>query len=99
MFELFHSPKTVGSIPPSPVSLLFRPSPNLSTSGRQACAAGLRNTASRRVIRDGLVLLYALKLPRAVPRCWLHFYDSMSDSAAHYEEVENERGLENTDRL
>lgn len=98
MYELFRPPKTAGVIPASPVSFLFHPSLNPSTSSRQACAVSLRNTASRRVIRDALTLLFILKIPQAAPRCQLHFFDGIPDSR-HHEEVENERGLENTNRL
>ena len=80
MFELFRSPKTISSIPSSPISLRFHPGPNTSISSRQACTVGLRNVASRRVIRDGLTLPFTLKLSQLTPRCWLHFYGGLSDS-------------------
>lgn len=99
MFELFRSPKAVGFIPASPVSLLLLPSPNQSFSCRQACAVSLGNAASWSVRWDGLTLPFTLKLPQAALRCWLHLHDGMSDSPAHHEEVEDERGLENTDCL
>lgn len=80
MLELFHSPQTIGSIPSSHVSSLFHPDSNRSISSRQACAVGLRNVASRRVIRDGLTLPFTLKLARLTPRCPLNFYGGLIDS-------------------
>ena len=80
MFELSRSPKTNGSIPSLPVSLRFRPITNQRISGRQACAAGLRNAASRRVNRGRLALLFALKIPQAARRCRLHLHDDITDS-------------------
>jgi hypothetical protein len=79
MFELLRSPNTGVSIPASPVSLLLLPNPNLGVSCRQVYALSLRNAASWRFIRDGLVLPFTLKLPQAAPRCRLHLYDGTPD--------------------
>ncbi len=99
MFELLRSPNAGGFIWSTPVSLLFLPGHDQSISCRQASAVNLRNAASWSILWDGLTLPFTLKLPQAALRCWLHLHDGMPDSPTYHEEVENERGLENTNRL
>lgn len=99
MYELFCSPKIADLIPASPVSLLFHHSPNLKVSCRQVCVEGLARCRLPKSNQEGLTFKFTLKFPHAAPRCGPHLHEGMPDSAAHYEEVENERGLENTDRL
>jgi hypothetical protein len=99
MYELFRSPKTAGLISALPVSLLFHHSPNLNVSCRQVSVQGLARCRLPKSNLAGLTFKFTLKLPHAAPRCGLHLHEGMPDSVAHYEEVENETGLENTDRL